>query len=363
MLFSLTPKSKREDFFDREEELAKLHQLVQLYPLVVITGLRRVGKSSLVKVFLNESESPFIILDGRKVYEMSGGNISSVHLLRVLSDEFAKLSKSQKIVNVLRRIRGVSVGGNSVEIDPKEFYLSDAFEKFNRFAEKEGKFFFVFVDEAQYFRFYGARGGEELRTLFSYCHDQLPGIRILVTGSEVGVLHDFLKLDDYGSALHGRGVGFLTLKPFNFEQSVEFLRRGFEEAGITPGFNLEEIVSELDGVVGYLVLFGVKYLETRDREGALREVLSTLKALFERELSELSRRSPRYLFLLKSVAQGINTWSGLRNVLHARGDIIGDSRLYSLLEVLEKMSLIEKTPDGYKITDVVLGKMLKEGMI
>jgi len=56
LLFSLTPKTKKEDLFDRERELKDLEKLLETYPIVVITGLRRVGKSSLVKVFLNESD-------------------------------------------------------------------------------------------------------------------------------------------------------------------------------------------------------------------------------------------------------------------------------------------------------------------
>ncbi|MEJ5229640.1 MAG: hypothetical protein WHT65_06525 [Pseudothermotoga sp.] len=34
--------------------------------------------------------------------------------------------------------------------------------------------------------------------------------------------------------------------------------------------------------------------------------------------------------------------------------------MYSLLETLEKMSLIEKTPEGYRIVDPVMEKVLKE---
>jgi hypothetical protein len=41
---------KREDLFDREKELEDLHNNLDV-PVVVITGVRRIGKSSILNVF------------------------------------------------------------------------------------------------------------------------------------------------------------------------------------------------------------------------------------------------------------------------------------------------------------------------
>lgn len=358
MLFSLVPKNCKDDLFDREEELSKLKSLVMLYPITIITGLRRVGKSSLVNVFLHEGNYTFVCLDGRKLYQVSGGNITSLHLSQILNEEFLKLSKSQRFLNFLKRIKGVSVAGNSIEIDPKKLELSEVFEKFNDFAEKEKKDFVVFLDEAQYFRFYGSRGGNDILALLSYCYDHLKGLRFLISGSEMGVLHDFLKLDDYNSPFYGKGVGSLVLKPFSMDQSEAFLEKGFKEIGEQIDFDIKEVVREIDGIVGYLVLFGTKYQETKNKDKALKEVYYLMESLFQKELSELARKSPRYLVLLKHIANGVKNWSGLKNLLIANGDFITDSRLYSLLDTLKKMSFIEKTQEGYKISDPVLEKIL-----
>lgn len=358
MLFSLTPKTKKEELFDREEELSELTRLVETYPIVVVTGLRRVGKSSLIRVFLKESKLPFVMVDGRKLYEMTSGNISSLQLSQLLNSELSRLSKSQKILNFLTRVRGISFGGSSLEIDPKKFSLSDLLEKFNDIGEKDKRHFVVFFDEAQYLRYYGSRGGNDILALFAYCYDNLENVKILITGSEVGMLHDFLKMDSYDSPLYGRGIGFLTLKPFSFDKSVEFLRKGFQEVKEKIDFDLNEVVKKIDGIAGYLVLFGVKYIEKKSKDKALDEVFHTAKALFEKELSELKKRSPRYLSILKYIAQGANNWSALKNVCYANRDFVADSRLYSLLGTLEKMSLIEKTAKGYKIVDPVLEKLL-----
>lgn len=128
-----------------------------MYPIVVVSGLRRVGKSSLVRVFLNEQGDPFLSIDARRLYEMSSGNISSLHFTKLIAEEVNKLSKLEKFVDFLKKIRGVTVFGNAIEIEVKKFDLSDMFEKSNSFAQHNADRFVVFIDEARYLRFYGSR--------------------------------------------------------------------------------------------------------------------------------------------------------------------------------------------------------------
>ena len=359
MLFSLTPKNKKEELFDREEELEQLKSAIRIYPMVIITGLRRVGKSSLIRVFLNENKFPYVLLDGRVIYERSAGNITRSALVHMLKDEFSKFSRFQKIFSLLKRIKGISIAGNSVEINPSEFDLLTTLERLNGFASKEKTYFVLFFDEAQYLKSYGSRGGKDILALLAYVYDNFENVRMIITGSEVGVLHDFLKFDDYDSPLYGRSVYTLSVKPFNFEKSVEFIKRGLEEVGKELNFVPEEVVRKIDGIPGYLVLFGVKYLETRNAEKALEEVYQTMRVLFEKELAELERRSKRYTMILEFISSGINTWKLLKRYLFARNDPISDSRLYTLLKNLEKMNLIEKTPQGYKIIDPILEEILR----
>mgnify|MGYP000885904771 FL=1 len=359
MLFSLAPKLRKNDLFDRDQELSTLRNSLQIYPLTLITGLRRVGKSSLISVFLNESDLIHITIDGRKVYQGTSGNISHFDLVRELNTAFSKISNVQRMGNFLRRVKGINVLGNAIEMNPKEVTLPDLFEKFNELAKAEDNFFVLCFDEAQYFRFYGSRGGNDLLAFLSYVYDNLTNVRIIVTGSEIGVLHDFLKLKDYNSPLYGRAIQPIVVKPFSFEQSVEFLQTGFREIGEEIGFDISEVVEKMDGIPGYLTLFGVKYLETKDKETALREVYSLMEGLFKKEMNELEKRSPRYMTILQLVAQGVNTWTMLKNYFLAKGDMISDSRLSELLRTLEKMSLIEKTQSGYRILDPVFEKILK----
>jgi len=358
MLFSPKPKTKKEELFDRERELKVLYTALEIYPLIVVTGLRRVGKSSVVRVFLNENSYPYLYIDGRRIYEMSSGSMSSYSLYKMLEIEFSRLSKSRKVLNFLKRIRGINIAGNGIEIDKQEFDLASLFEKLDKFAGKEGKNFVVFFDEAQYFKFYGSRGGKDILALLSFIYDALDNIKIIITGSEIGMLHDFLKLDDYDSPLYGRPVYTITIQPFEKELSIQFLKRGFEEINVQIDFSLNDVVSQIDGIPGYLVLFGLKYMELSDVRRALEEVFLTMGALFEKELEELDRRSKRYRTILKLIASGVKKWSDIKRYFISKGDPISDSRLYSLILNLEKMSFVEKTRDGYEITDPVLSRTL-----
>lgn len=64
MLFNPRPKERIEELFDREEEIKLLTNAVAT-PLTLLLGVRRVGKTSLLKSFLNSLEVPYIYLDLR----------------------------------------------------------------------------------------------------------------------------------------------------------------------------------------------------------------------------------------------------------------------------------------------------------
>lgn len=361
MLFSFEPKTKRSELFDREEELEKLANFLPRYPFVVITGLRRVGKSSLVKVFLNENDYPSISIDCRRLYMESGGNITSSDLISYIERELMRVSWKEKIKALLKKFK-INISSITVEMDSGKMDLASIFEKISAIAEKGETFFVVHFDEAQYLRFFGSRGGNDILAFLAYVYDNLPSIRVIITGSEVGVLHDFLKLGDYSSPMYGRAVYELALKPFSKNLAVEFLKQGFQEQGVKPDFDVEKVIDKIDGVPGYLVLFGMKYIDVRDTFLALEEVYRTMEALMKREIDELERRSRRYLKILKLVSLGINTWTGLKNYFYSSGDRISDSRLYELLQSLTKMTFIEKREGKYKIVDPVLEEVLRRSL-
>ena len=62
--FQCTQK-KKSDLFNRESEYKKLEKDVQTGRIILLDGLRRIGKTSLLKVFLNENDYFNIMIDCR----------------------------------------------------------------------------------------------------------------------------------------------------------------------------------------------------------------------------------------------------------------------------------------------------------
>mgnify|MGYP001773041149 CR=1 FL=1 len=76
----------------------------------------------------------------------------------------------------------------------------------------------------------------------------------------------------------------ITLRLFNNEQAVEFLRRGFKEYGIN--FNkAEQIYEELGGNPGWLKLFGYKVSKMGFND-ALKETKKEAINLIRREVCD-----------------------------------------------------------------------------
>ncbi|MCX8189533.1 MAG: hypothetical protein N3F64_07450 [Nitrososphaeria archaeon] len=48
MYFSPEPKRRKEDFFNMEEELRMFQKILSLGKLIIVSGLRRYGKTSLI---------------------------------------------------------------------------------------------------------------------------------------------------------------------------------------------------------------------------------------------------------------------------------------------------------------------------
>lgn len=79
--------------------------------------------------------------------------------------------------------------GSSVPFDYREVNPLDVFEAVDSFAKHEERRFIVAIDEAQCLRY-----GKKISTLLAYVVDRLELVTTILTGSEVGLLYDFIGL-------------------------------------------------------------------------------------------------------------------------------------------------------------------------
>ncbi len=344
--FDPEPKRRREDFFNMEEELEELKRGLELSKLVVVTGLRRYGKTSLILTALNELKADYVFMDCRL---LPPGMLSISDIAFLLERE---LSQKSWFRVVAESIEGIEVGALGIRFRRRDFNtLVNVLERL------EGKV--LVLDEAQELR----RCRYRFDALIAYLYDHIP-VRIVVSGSHVGTLYRFLRVDDPSAPLYGRPFYKVELKPLSRERAREFLVKGFEQEGDKPsGKLIEEALDLFDGVIGWLTYFGYAYTKLKIRE--LGTVLDMAAKLAYQELNHALQVTgvgkPRYAAILKILAErGAASWSEIQRFIEAKLGKIPKNTLNHVLKNLIDMGMIKKTAEGYMIADPVLAHAVKE---
>mgnify|MGYP001772929540 CR=1 FL=1 len=336
MLFDPRPKTRREDLFGRDRELELLHSNVDS-PVIVITGIRRIGKTSVLNVFLNEVPVPSVIVDLRELKT----NYGLRDLYSVLAKSFS--SRLDGFINLLKSISAVKIVGVEVEFRWRgrdAVSLSTLFDYLNR------ERVIVAFDEAQKLR--GPRSRDVLNAI-AHAYDYDKNITFIFTGSEVGLLYSFLGLENPQSPLYGRYMYGLTLERFPRDLSVEFLKQGFREAGVEIAADvIEAAVDAFDGILGWLTFFGNEYVR------GLRNLSKIRGMAVEIALEELKNivreRGKRYALALRGIAEGADSWGKLKRYIEEReGGVISPSILHNIIKTLEDLSIVK----DYKFLDPV----------
>ncbi|WP_456421104.1 AAA family ATPase [Thermococcus sp.] len=346
MLFNPKPKTRREELYDREEELSLIENSIEKgLPLVVLLGIRRLGKSSLLNVALNELPFRSVKIDARKVYS-EFGTVPKEAIGKLILEGYIRGSTKERAKEALKSLRGVRIGGFGVELSvDRSVSIHAILERIDSLGER----FVIAIDETQYMRFSNSRYPE----LIAWAIDELQNVGFILTGSEIGLLEDFLGLHDPESALFGRAHREIRLRRFEGRQSRDFLRRGFEEVRLdVTEEEIEEAIGELDGIVGWLTLYGYnRYLGMSHRE-ALNRLKEDARRLILAEFSALKKLSHRYELAMRAVANGRHRWKEIKEAVELlEGKRIDDKNFSNILNNLVRYGYLEKTIEGYFIPD------------
>jgi len=338
MLFDPEPKKRIEDFYDRELELREVLKSLQQEKLIVIQGMRRLGKSSLLNVALTQSKLPSIKLDLREIY-FAHGSVSKFYLYRFLSQELSRLSRSYRISSWLKKVQRIKIAGFEIQLDWREggTPLTEILRALDDWASTQRKKVVLALDEAQYLRL---AGRTRYDGLIAWAIDNLDNLVFVLTGSQVGLLQDFLGLEDPSSPLYGRYAKIITLERLSRERAIDFLEKGFREAGVEPP-NLEKVVDTLNGLIGWLTLYGHTYVSEGKVE--VEDFLRLASKLAEEESKKIFRGSERYWAVLKAVASGATKWSEIYDWVALKLGPIPKSNLTYLLSSLVQYGYLEKT--------------------
>ncbi len=349
LLFDPRPKTKREDLFDREREL---EELSKLQPLTLLLAPRRYGKTSILKVFLEDTDLPHIYLDCRG---MTSEGSSKKALYMTFQSQVNKLLKKERgILRFLKRVKSLNIMGVGIDLISSggNSTILEILEKLQEWAESEGKDIIIAFDEAQNLRFFRRRGGVDFPELFAYVYDNFSRIRMVLTGSESGILLDFLDLENPNSPLFGRVIKQVRVLKFRRDQSITFLSEGFKQVKMEVRANIiERATDELDGIVGWLVMFGnTAVLEGNIESETIDVVKEKAVEMVKSELKKLFSLSERYRYILKSVAFGSNSWKSLKEALQVmEGKKVPDGSLARDLKKLVDMGYLSIVYDKRKI--------------
>lgn len=360
MLFSDRPKSSLSDLYNMEAEVNMLIRSLSLgRAMTLILGLRRLGKTSLLRAVLNHVEKPYMLFDLR-VYD-GLRYIPGIRLGELIADNLSILvSKYEGLKKLLERVKEIKILGFEVSIDPRrsKSVLPKMLEALNSWASSRGEKIILAFDEAQLLNGFRI----DFPAIFAYAYDYLDSLQFILTGSEVGLLYDFLKINDPNSPLYGRYMEEIRLK--RLERAIEFLRLGFREAGLKPlDEDLENAVDALDGVIGWLSYYGLTSIRIGDTgRKALEATLEIGSKIVYEEVSKLLNRlnSSKYMVILKALAVSPLRWSEIKNILVAKYGVAYDKNLSNLLSKLIKTGIVVKEDELYRIADPVYQYALRK---
>jgi len=275
-------------------------------------GIRRVGKTSLVRAYLNSRNIPYIWIDFRSAL-VNDNYVDDQEIARQLERGLSSLlPRHKKLKEGLKAISGISIFGVSVRFSGavKQSTITSILETLDKMA-REGVI--IVLDEAQCLRFLRQLN---LLNIMAYAYDNLQNIGFILTGSEVGLLEEYLKLDDPTSPLYGRFIRVIKVKRFTKEQAIDYLVKGFKEAKMTPDIgHIESIVDALDGIVGWLSLYGYIAVDKGNPNLPYDVFKERAFKLIKSELDKLLKRSKYYKLILKAIALGNVAWSEIKEYI------------------------------------------------
>ncbi|MEM1608228.1 MAG: ATP-binding protein [Ignisphaera sp.] len=354
MPFFERPVERPEELFDREKEFEDLRRRVASHAITVVVGVRRVGKTSLVRA--STFDLPRIYLDVRK-FEESRYITYGMFLEELKKSLNSFVSLDKRIVDYLKTVRGVRIFEFGVEfsLDRSRPLLTSILESLDRWAGDRGKRLVIVVDEAQ--ELIKMKGYDVLPAI-AYAYDNLRNISFVFAGSKIGLLYRFLRVDDPSSPLYGRYMERIEVRPLDKERSIEFLRKGFEEHGIKVEESfLVEAVERLDGIIGWLSYLGLKAVGRGVHKAVIEEVVEEASKIVANEFCKFveAMGSKRYVEIVKAIDREGATWSQIKRYLEIKlGTKIYDSELARLLKNLVDNGFIDKANDTYFIPDPIL---------
>lgn len=297
-------------FVDREEELNFLEERFEDgSELIILYGRRRVGKTELLKKFIEDKDE------------------SVYHLISRESEKDQIREFKQSLSN---KIEGV--------VDLKD--------EWGVVLKKASELDILVIDEFQYL----IQSNKEILKIFQKAWDEYlsdQDVMLILTGSSVGMMEN--EVMGYKSPLYGRRTGQWHLKQFRFDKI----------SGFYPEKPVEELVN-IYSILGGAPFYLEKFHEEKNTHQNIRDNILSQGCVLREEVESLLKQELRtpdnYFSVLKAVANGKNRFNQIQNETGIKKSSLSKyTKRLSNLHILEKqlpVTASEKSKRGrYVIKD------------
>ncbi len=339
-LFDTPPKSDPRFLYGREKELNDLVNHIKNKDWTILLGTRRIGKTSLARCAINKLGYKSVIVDARQ------GSNFAVALVSALLHQ----SESTLKVKAGAKIHGMPV---SIDVEYTKRFLN---ENLDGLLAKTSRLV-VLVDEMQWFK--NPRGVVMLLAhIYDFHYDK---VSFVITGSAIGTAKAILEPGPR-SALYGRAISKMEVGRWSPQVSISFIKEGCKEKRLPWNEELSfEAEKRLDGIPGWLTLFGYNYARSEGLEPALRSTTKEAFRIISEELSNIGKTgigSEKQMEILRILAKNPERFKEISS-----GTGFNDNTLSRNLDTLSRLGYIEKNKEGsYIISDPVLKAYVSENL-
>ncbi len=366
MFFDLGPKERKEEFFGRDAEISEMLRLIRLGNWIVVLGPRMTGKTSIVKVALTELRKK---KGKERNYEALYLNLRGTRSIRGLLASLAEVINANQ--DILSRLRKFLTNVNTIHVGPDGLTLGRDASKptitlLSLFSalDRSGKNYVIALDEVQVL----APVSGQLLALLANVFTSYNNIKFIFTGSQIGLIRALLEPASSNSPMYGRPPAEIRLHPFQRETSEAFLVAGLKQCKVEPlsKDQLTEVTSKLDGIAGWLTMFGNFYgirrldyddsLERTIREGgkiALSELENFLKGRNKSNVTAV-------LKTIKSAGSLGSSWTEISRGMEAQlktGEV-NHKTISSTIDSLIEAEILMDERGKYRIIDPLLAEAL-----
>ena len=343
MLFDLRPKERINDLFGRDYEVRYTVDQIINGNWVVILGQRMIGKTSVMRVSLNELE--------KRGYLVLYVNLRGVRGLDGLLDLIvAEVNKRKSLLNRLSVSLNLSIGPLGLEIKSRRRPFNTLLELLLSFDERV----VIGVDEFQEV----SRVSKQVLDILANVFNSNKNVSFIFSGSYVGVVKALFEQTS-ALPLYGRPPVSVSLKPFSEEVAKEFMVRGFDELGVEVGSNnLGRIYDRFDGIVGWLTMFGNFYAVRRmGFEEAMMQTVQNAKKIMMSEVEhfledKLEKNLYRAIFESLKVS---NRWKDIKFGTEVKlRRSINDKVFTHALSALVNANFVSEINGRYYLSDPML---------